>query len=516
MTTLERSLATFATRDRTIGPRTGALVVSVGAGLIGFTAGESGIVVIAALAAVLGAVAIALRPDRATLVVVAILYSNAAAIAVQRYGVPYFVGATFPLLLVVPFAHHLIIRHQPVVVTHGMRFMFGYFFVLVLGTLFGMSADPARALDAFVTFIVEGLLVYVVVTNVVRSLDDLRRIVWVLLLVGGVIGALSVYQQATESYGNDYFGFAQVSRASLDTGSAFDEGGQPRLAGPIGEKNRYAQVMVVLIPLGLFRIWEERRLVLRAAAAIATTFIAFGAALTFSRGAALGFGIMLALMVVLRYLKPTQLIGIALGVTVVLVAQPTYAQRLLTLAALEGATTQKGAAQAEDASIRKRANETIAALLVFADHPILGVGRGLFPTYYLDYGPEVGIANENDARQAHNLYAGIAAETGILGFVTFFGIFLVTLRDLDLVRRRWRARVPAYANMATAFALAIVSYLATGLFLHLAYERFLWLLLALAGAAAYVGLETHDPPGESAPSATVPVESRARHANPRR
>lgn len=511
MTTIERSPAALATRHRAIGPGTAAVVVSIGAGLIGLTAGQSGIVVIAALMAALGAVAIALRPDRATLVVVAILYSNAAAIAVQKYGVPFFVGATFPLLLVIPFAQHVIIRREPVVVTNGLRFMFGYFFVLVLGTLFGMSADPTRALDSFVTFIVEGLLIYVVVTNVVRSLADLRRIVWVLLLVGGVIGALSVYQQATETYGNDYLGFAQVSQASLDTGGA----GQPRLAGMIGEKNRYAQVMVVLIPLGLFRIWEERRLVLKAAAAMATTFIAFGAALTFSRGAALGFAIMIGLMVVMRYLKPTQLIGIVLGVALMLAVQPTYAERLLTLDALGGATGEKGASQAEDASIRKRANETIAALLVFADHPILGVGRGLFPVYYQDYGAEVGIANENDARQAHNLYAGIAAETGILGFVAFFGIFLVTLRDLDVVRRRWRALAPAYANMAIAFVLAIVLYLATGLFLHLAYERFLWLLLALAGATAYIGLQPHDPSEGSATDATVPAEPNAQRADPR-
>jgi hypothetical protein len=34
-----------------------------------------------------------------------------------------------------------------------------------------------------------------------------------------------------------------------------------------------------------------------------------------------------------------------------------------------------------------------------------------------------------------------------------------------------------------AFVLAIVSYLATGLFLHLSYARYFWFLMALAGAA---------------------------------
>jgi hypothetical protein len=43
--------------------------------------------------------------------------------------------------------------------------------------------------------------------------------------------------------------------------------------------------------------------------------------------------------------------------------------------------------------------------------------------------------------------------------------------------------------------LALVGYLAAGLFLHLSYARYFWLMLALAGAAAAVILEvTEGPP----------------------
>jgi hypothetical protein len=40
--------------------------------------------------------------------------------------------------------------------------------------------------------------------------------------------------------------------------------------------------------------------------------------------------------------------------------------------------------------------------------------------------------------------------------------------------------------MATGFLLALVGYLASGLFLHLSYARYFWLVLALGGAAAVV------------------------------
>lgn len=501
-----RQLPAESRNRLTIGPLVGSLIICVGAAVVGFATGEAGLIVIAALLALIAAVGIAIKPDRATLVVVAILYSNAAAIAVTRFGVPYFAGAAFPLLLVVPFAYHIVIRRQPIVIASGLPWLVAYFIVVTIGTAFGMSADPDRALDMYVTLIVEGLLIYFFVTNVVRSIADLRMIVWVLLAVGCLLGVLSVHQQATESWDFDYFGFSQVSQAALDTDPLADDGGQPRLSGPIGEKNRYAQIMVVLLPLGLFRMWGERKPILRFAAGAMTAFTAFGAVLTFSRGAALGFAVTVVLMTVLRYIKVSQLIGLLIGIAVLFTIQPTYLERLMTIDAVGGLTGTRGAAAAEDSSFRKRANETIAALLVFGDHPVVGVGRGLFPLYYGDYADEVGIASESEARQAHNLYAGILAETGLFGFVFFMAIFAATLFDLERVRRRWRSSAPEYADMATAFALAVIAYLTTGMFLHLAYERYLWILLALAASAAYIGLHHRQ---EAAP-ADPPASSEAR------
>lgn len=234
MTTIARLRHSAGGQPRTVGPVLASVFVFVAAAVIGITAGEEGVIVIAVLVAVIGLVAIAIRPDSATLVVVAILYSNAAAIAVQLHDVPYFAGAAFPLLLVVPFAYHVVIRRQPIVIAAGLPWMLGFFIVMILGTAFGMDADPERALNSLVTFVVEGLLIYVVTTNVVRSLADLRTIVWVLLAVGCFLGVLSVHQQATSSFDSDYGGFAKVSDAALDSGD--NSAGQPRLAGPIGEK----------------------------------------------------------------------------------------------------------------------------------------------------------------------------------------------------------------------------------------------------------------------------------------
>jgi putative inorganic carbon (HCO3(-)) transporter len=266
--------------------------------------------------------------------------------------------------------------------------------------------------------------------------------------------------------------------------------------------------MVVLIPLGLMLAWTSRRNSLRILAVIAVALIAAGAVLTFSRGAALGFAITILLMAVFGYIRPSQVIAVAIGVMVLFTVQPVYLERLLTVEALGGAAENPGAALAEDDSFRKRANETIAALLVFADHPILGVGRGLFPSHYGEYADEVGLIHDLESRQAHNLYAGMAAETGLPGLICFMGIFISTLLALARARRRCALVAPEHAAMATAFLLAVVAYLTTGIFLHLAYERYLWILLALAASAAYIGLQVPVP--EGGPAARRPLGASGR------
>ena len=56
----------------------------------------------------------------------------------------------------------------------------------------------------------EGLLLYLLVVNAVRSERMLVAIVWVLLAVGAVLAVLSIHQEVTQNFRNEYLGFAQV------------------------------------------------------------------------------------------------------------------------------------------------------------------------------------------------------------------------------------------------------------------------------------------------------------------
>jgi len=486
MSTLAAPIRVPASTPR--GPARWAVVAAVSS--VGVAAGVAGLVAasplaaIAALGAGILALGIAIRPAVATLVVVAVLYSNAAVIAVRFHDVPFLIAAAVPALLLPPLAAFVILERRPIVITSAFPWIAGFLFVQLLSGL--ASADSATAFETVLTFLSEGIGLYFLVSNVVRSRDAVISVVWVLLLVGAALGALTFYQDATGTYDDNYLGFAQKSDAVIGVDeTAFGDVTQVRLAGNIGEKNRYAQVLLMLVPLGLFLAIAERHKGRRLLALGATACISLGVALTFSRGAAVGFVLLLAIMAVLGYVRPRHIIAVFLGVAILFAAVPAYGERVIGLVATSSAVSDTGIDQA-DGAIQSRITEGLAALLAFADHPVVGVGPGQFPGVYRQYAELVGIRVLASDRQAHNLFLGLAAELGAIGLAIFLIIVGVTMRDLARARRAAATRDPMLAALSTGFLLSIMTYLTTGLFLHMSFIRYFWLMLALAGATAIV------------------------------
>ena len=76
---------------------------------------------------------------------------------------------------------------------------------------------------------------------------------------------------------------------------------------------------------------------------------------------------------------------------------------------------------------------------------------------------------------------------------------LLTARRASIVKR------PDLERLTTPFLLALMTYYVTGLFLHLSFARFYWLMLAVATAAAVVTLREVASAAEPvAPAAPAP------------
>jgi hypothetical protein len=436
------------------------------------------------LVAALG-IALIGRPEIATPIFAFVFYLNLPTLATRFHGVPAVVAVLFGLILVLPALKYILIERRPIVFPVPYGLMFAYLAAALTSTL--LSADVESSALALGVFLSEGLVLYVLVVNVIRSTEMLRQVIWALLLAGAVMGAISVWQEFTQSYGNILGGLAEINEVGFGVGE--DIGGRiirPRLAGPIGEQNRYAQMLVVLVPLALFRFWGERRLALRALAAACTLLILSGILLTFSRGAAVALVALFLTMVVLRYIRLRDLL--AVGVTTAILIGLVAPQVLIRLDSLTGVGALLGAdEQGADGAIVGRATSNLAALNAFIDHPLVGVGPGqYFRRFSQEYGNDLGLRHFDSQRRAHNLYLEIAADLGLFGLSMFMAVIGATLLPLWRLRRRLALTRPELANVAGSFFLSILGYLYTGVFLQLSYERYFWMLLALGAAAAAV------------------------------
>jgi hypothetical protein len=451
-----------------------------------------------AILCVLGVLALIFAwAELATLLVTFVIYANLPVLAVQLHGVSPLLAASVVLLLAVPLVRYLIIDRERVIIDQPGLLLLA--FLIVAGGSAVFAQDKGVALARMAVYVQEGLLLYLLLLNVVRKLSTLRRVIWVLMLTGSLLGALSLYQNLTRSFDRPLFGgLARMSEdvyvdfrgERLSQSQYVSPHSMPRVSGPLDNANHYARVMLGLFPLALLRFWGERTTWLRLGAAACTGFILSGIVLTYSRGAFVASLVVLVMVLLMRSIRAYRVLSVlVLLFLVAMVFLPTqYVARLDTLRGIQGLFTDETAVS-PDASLLGRATEMLAALRVFLDHPLLGVGPGQYEPFYSEKyhsDPDFAFKYVPGNRGAHNLYLQIAAETGIIGLSMFLAMVLLILRQLWQARRQWAHSRPDVANLVTALFLSLTAYLTHSMFAHLAYERYFFLLLALAGAAVQI------------------------------
>lgn len=441
-----------------------------------------------ALAAILtipAAVCVLARPDSAIPVVLFLMYSNAVVVAVRFHGVPSFAAMLVPAPLVIPLFYNIVLLRQRIIVGPALPWILGFIGWQMVSAM--LSRAPDKAIDGVIGTVCEGLLMYVLITNVVRTPKALKIGLWALIAAGGFMGGISVFQQTTKSFDSNFGGFGQLSGGR---GFEVEQGRgtvrQRRLSGPIGEKNRYAQVMLMLVPLALSRFWTERRYSLRAVAMVAAILTSMGCALTFSRSGAIAFVMMLAVALVLNFVSRKQVAVLACGGLLLLLAVPQYRTRLATVPTALGIFGTSATQEEPDGAIRGRATEMLAAARMAIDHPVFGVGPDLSSEYTREYGQVGGLRALEGPRETHCMFLEIPAETGAPGMLLFLTMLGATILSLLRARALVADTDRELEQTASAFLLAITGYLVMGVFLHMSYVRYFWLMFAMADACTCV------------------------------
>jgi putative inorganic carbon (hco3(-)) transporter len=363
---------------------------------------------------------------------------------------------------------------------------------LAYGVVIFMSLFVASDIDSASTAIedyIKDAIIIVVIVLLIQNKKDFHSTLWVLMAAGVFLGGISSFQYLTNSFHTGFGGFAQSNLQHI-IGTSDSE----RIAGPIGDPNFYAQVMLVLVPIAFYLFLIEKNIFLRAFAGLALGLTAATVVFTFSRGGLLALAAAMGLAILYRRPKVLEiLLIIMVGIIMIRFVPPSYIERMQTVIDLVTGKIDPS----QEVSFRGRTSELLSGWRMFQDYPILGVGAGNYPNFYQEYSRKIGLDPRAEARSPHNLFLEVTAETGIAGVLTFGALIFTALRSIYRAMRLFHeAGLNEYRYMAASLGFGFIGYLSAAVFIHGAFPRYLWLLvgvsMALPQAASATGTYNDD------------------------
>jgi O-antigen ligase len=322
------------------------------------------------------------------------------------------------------------------------------------------------------------ILFYLVVVNLVRTREQLRRAVGVLVVVSVLTFGFAVAQRYMPSFvfanrtgwedaGAQTFG---VEEHRLDAGRF---GTVARSSGVayhaiVNAVNTAIVLPVLLASLLFLRRWWQRSIVLGGA-----LITLAGNLVTYSRTGLLLLMLSFALVAVRGIVRvtPLHLAGGAILAAVAFFALPeSLTARVFSLESYTVSGSE---------SLRHRLDLYSAGFRAFLDHPLNGMG--METTYrifdYYDYPDKETIIT------VHNGYLQVALELGIPGLVTLLLFLTRTGRSFAGAASRFRARgEPGMAVLCEALLIGFAMWLIAGFtidFMRIGFKN-VWFLMALA------------------------------------
>lgn len=257
--------------------------------------------------------------------------------------------------------------------------------------------------------------------------------------------------------------------------------------------NLIAEVLISVIPIGFILIWEERDIFIKKLLIVGVLLMATVNLLTFSRTGWIALAFELLVLVFLKYRKNIRNY-FELGLVIFLILSPLvlYGYLFMTSEIVRSSNLNRLA-------LTKIAFET------FTKHPVVGAGAGTFVEqvardqwYVVDFG---------NPSEAHGVVQKLLAETGLLGFVSFFALLAYIVWRLIGAYRRLSPESP-YRYVLLALILSSGGSIIFQLFNTSYFVSKLWLPLGVALAAVRLAEEHLAEEDEPAREIALPYEQK--------
>lgn len=224
------------------------------------------------------------------------------------------------------------------------------------------------------------------------------------------------------------------------TGSTKETLGVERGYGLIGMATQVGVTFCLGVPLIASLLLDERRK--KTLLLLAFALGCFGLVVSFSRGAIVG--VFIALYFLLIFYKKYKLLSFLSTAGILLLL---FYGSLMTLLPDNLSFFLQG----KDGSASARVPYTMIALEMFIDRPITGFGFGGYYKFCTEYGSPIHI-------EAHNTYAQVLVEYGLIGFLLFLLVITLSIRGYVSYLRRGRSaeiRVHAIGYLSGLIAVLI-------------------------------------------------------------
>ena len=428
--------------------------------------------------ALLAASIMLLNIELGLLAFVFICYTSFSEALVQSSGVPSLAEPFVLYLLLVISGQWLFFRRRPTGWERPILFLAIFGIPVILSLTF--ARNMSGAYEGLADYL-KCVLIVLIITSLLHRGIALRRVIWTLIGAGIFLAIINIYQYETRTFHNSYWGFAQAELGNI-TGKFSDY----RIAGPLGSPNAFAQILIPLVGISFERFCNEKKRTLRLIAACAMIACSFAIVYTFSRGALIGLAVMMAIMLFRLKLKPTIFVSMAiLAIFIFFLLPAEYTERMKGLADVPLSKSEQ-----RDGSIQGRTSEYIAGWRMFVDHPLRGVGSGNYTEYYQDYSQKIGLDIRLQNRSPHNLYLGLAAETGIIGLFTFVALLWFTFGGLKQAHKRLSdAGLKDSAGMVLGLMMGMIGYFTHSIFIYPHYRVFMFVLIGIALSVPTVAQE---------------------------
>lgn len=382
-----------------------------------------------------------------------------------RHGI----GHIHPLLLLLAMvAIMLAWRRGTVRLPPTSLLLIGAVFLATRAVAAVAASDPRTSVSAVATT-AKDLVFLVIVATLLATTRRHTLFISAIVVTVASLAVLSLVQEFVFRNSTDFGGFSNVP-LGIDLGSVTS-----RHSGPALDVNFWGRTLVLIVPMALTLAASSSR-ARRAGWLAATLAILAGLYLTQSRGDLIAAAVALVLWAALAGGIYRRLLLIAPVLATLLMLVPGVGSRLATL------TADAPSAGVNEPSIAGRLGAQQAALHMFLDHPIAGVGPDNFPSLEPDYRRRLGLLASNPA--PHNLYLQVLAESGLIGLAGWMTLLAGAAALAWRVRRSARWRPPPERQRATLLSSAVLAglggWVVASLFLHLSDFRTLELVLAVA------------------------------------